>query len=1089
MSSLDVLFRSMTGGPGAETAGTPSSLLLHGLGGCGKSSVGLELAHRATAKGVQVWWIDKTDPAALAGGMRAVGRRLGLSDEEMHLDEFPDLLWDRLNAHTEPWLLLIDGVDDPESLAIGYPFPDGRGWVRPLRAGARGLVVVTSRNGSPRAWGRWWTRYLIDVLDNRAGGQLLLDHAAAGTMEEAEALAGRLGGLALALWLAGSYLGQTTTAWLDDPNTVSTFVDYRSQLEQGNLELFDVEDGFSPKGDQRAQRIIIGHAWELSLDLIERRGQRGARALLRLLACFASADVPYKVLLETPVLAESAIFAGQAIASLSKVLGSLADFGLVGLSAARDHVASSGSPGHSGVIVPVLRIHPLVRDTSRDHLDHLGETGQYIALVCAMLASAVSRCDKPDKPEGWPVWQVLGSHCAYVLDLIASTPLRDQLPSTAISQAADAAHEAARYLCHRGLYEQAATSFRALVAFLQTLTQSPFTAILRARNGYAAALREDARGRSDMNLLQQAEAEFRAVYESQRAILGERDDDTLETLCDLAITIAYQKRSAEAKELYQIAYDRSVAKFGERHPVTLNCRLGLAIRLLEEHQHDAAEGEFRAVYEMNQQLPDLGPDHPDTLVVRGWLASVLRERGRLAEAEAEYRFLVAADIRLHGPDHPVTLVARGWLAALLREQGRLADAEVEYRALVAADNRVYGADGKTTFNARSALGYVLWQSGQFAEAEREYRALVGQAHRIYGSEGKQTVDVRAVLAMVLRAAGKLDDAETEYRLVADADSRLYGPDDKATVNARVGLAGVLRQRGALVEAEREYRTILEVVDSSSDLGDYLPVVRNLLANVLIQKGRQLVQSAGAAGDKEVEMMSDVQSVADPQWFQLAISTFREALGLIDAEASPGFYGVVMHDIAAAQVAAGKYRDGAATYEESARYKRLGGNKDDLIITLMAMSECLIGGEQPAAAKATLDEAGKILADTELGRRGVRLYRIGQAYEMVGMMGQEGARDRALACYRETLELLDAEAEPVSYATVLHSLGDVCRAANRLKEAVDAYQQAVGYLREHSADSASFKSYLIDLGRTLVEVGKAESSDAEDDNGSPADFGD
>ena len=57
----------------------------------------------------------------------------------------------------------------------------------------------------------------------------------------------------------------------------------------------------------------------------------------------------------------------------------------------------------------------------------------------------------------------------------------------------------------------------------------------------------------------------------------------------------------------------------------------------------------------------LGPDHPDTLITRANLASMLGAAGQPAQAAAQYRDLLADFLRVLGPDHPHTLTARAQL--------------------------------------------------------------------------------------------------------------------------------------------------------------------------------------------------------------------------------------------------------------------------------------------------------------------------------------------------------------------------------------------------------------------------------------------
>ena len=72
--------------------------------------------------------------------------------------------------------------------------------------------------------------------------------------------------------------------------------------------------------------------------------------------------------------------------------------------------------------------------------------------------------------------------------------------------------------------------------------------------------------------------------------------------------------------------------------------------------HDGALAEYRDV--LAAQLRVLGPDHPSTLTTRHQVAREMAARGDHAGAEAEYRDVLAARLRVLGPDHPATLTTR-----------------------------------------------------------------------------------------------------------------------------------------------------------------------------------------------------------------------------------------------------------------------------------------------------------------------------------------------------------------------------------------------------------------------------------------------
>lgn len=127
---------------------------------------------------------------------------------------------------------------------------------------------------------------------------------------------------------------------------------------------------------------VIDQTWAMSLKLLEQRGLPLARPLLRLIATFADAPLPYTLLLTPRTLTcagELAQLDGPGVWSL---LTALAGLGLVDLEPATGFDA-----------LPVLRVHPLVRDAS---LDPAALDTAVQALHNAALAQETGIPEEPD---------------------------------------------------------------------------------------------------------------------------------------------------------------------------------------------------------------------------------------------------------------------------------------------------------------------------------------------------------------------------------------------------------------------------------------------------------------------------------------------------------------------------------------------------------------------------------------------------------------------------------------------------------------------------------------------------------------------
>jgi tetratricopeptide (TPR) repeat protein len=634
--------------------------VLHGLSGCGKTSIALELAHHAREQGITVWWVSGTDAPGLAEGMRAVAWQVGVSDAELDHGHPADALWRHLAEHPGPWLLIVDNADDPSLLAAGTGvLADGRGWIRP-HPGPRGAVVVTSREA--RGWGAWCTSHPVGSLTEADAAQVLVDHAgpAAGPPADATRLADRLGRLPVALKLAGGYLARTSTATYADPEVPATYAAYAAAVDDARwLNVLDDADGGGS---------AIQQTWNLSLDLLDRRSLDGAPELLRLLCHFADAPVPSYAFLVSRLAADIAPLDLMGSFARDDLLRNLAGLQLI------DLFRDDGG-------VDLIRLHPLVRDTTRREL---GEREGDLAYAVALLHWAVDRAGPPDDVTNWPYWQALAPHAFHVARTLAA---RHRPPPDLVAAAIHAANVSARSMHARGLYDAADAELRDALRAARRVLGDDHPATLSSRHYRAVVLH--ARGR-----YAEAEAAYDRIYEARRRVLGDEHAETLRTRHYRAMVWHACGRYADAQAEYQQVYEARcrIPGAGPEHRHTLATRHNLARLLQDTDRLDEAENEYRIVYDIQRTI--MGPDYRHTLATRHNLAMVLHARGRLDAAEAAYREVYEVEQRLLGDEHPDTLATRSNLTLLRCARGDAG--EPERRAVYEIQRRVLGDEHPET---------------------------------------------------------------------------------------------------------------------------------------------------------------------------------------------------------------------------------------------------------------------------------------------------------------------------------------------------------------------------------------------------------
>lgn len=669
----------------------PSVHVLHGLGGCGKSTLALAVTRWAQLRGVQAWWICADEAAGVPAGMRALAIELGVNPVKLDSGSAVDLCWRVLSQRRRPWLLIMDNVDDPQDAFCcgSSPVCDGTGWLRPI-SGRYGFIIVTSRDGAAGTWGppgTWIRAHRVDRLSAADGALVLRELAgsAAGTEESAIVLAARLGGLPLALRLAGLHIAEARRMPAGLASDHATFGAFLTALDENRAE--DLL-GAGTTGSRLAGgkvRELIGQTWELSLDLLERHGMAGCRPLLRLLACFQQAPIAYGLLLKPEILTSSALFAGLDQRRVWELVRALAGLGLVDL---QHDPAEKDS-----IVADSLVLHPLVRLTGRQSPDVRQNLSSYAALLTSLLGTAAGDPD-PRDPVSWPRWRAAADHCLAPLDLLQD--LGDGTAPGIPGDVLDPPTLTARYLRAAGRLSEAARVIETALDRGSRLLPDSHQAIL--------ALRHDlARVWYGLGRWAQAESILDAVAGARRRVLGPVHPDTLTSMHYLGRVLRDRQRFSEAEALLKDTLRARRQVLGDLAPDTLTTLNNLADLRAAQGRLAEAEQMLRYVLKMRSDL--LGDRYPATLVTRYHLASVRRDSGRPPD-EPGLRALVADCHQTLGPAHPRSLAASRLLAMTLSDLGRHSEAENILRDIIGRQADLLGEAHPGTMASRRALAEV-----------------------------------------------------------------------------------------------------------------------------------------------------------------------------------------------------------------------------------------------------------------------------------------------------------------------------------------------------------------------------------------------
>jgi Tetratricopeptide repeat len=521
--------------------------VLAGPGGTGKTAVALWLARGAARRGVPAWWVPAADAPTLTVRLAELAAFVGARPGEIAAvkagqRDAADLLWRYLEQRA-PWLLVIDGADDPAAVT---------GW---LRRTQNGLVVVTTRASDRDAWGRHTEVHTLGPLDPAAGAQVLLDLAPA--TEEAGVLARRLGGLPLALRQAGSLLAAGLATGLP------------TGLPEG------LPTGL-PEGPSEG-RAVVAATREAGLEALAAAGAAQARTLLRVLCFFAPGVVIPAAMIDFDVLAP--------------VCDGDAGEGLRALAAA-------------GLITAVpegVMVQPLVGEASRVFTGEAARTG---GVAVGMLTSAAAGLD-PRANTDWPAWAALQPHVSAVDGYLGGVLLEGDLARlTALAGTAAAAFlnagwsvvaaglatAALRHAQRLGADHPTVLQLRGVAARARSLQESGSDAERELRDLLEAQLRvlgprhpdRLGTGRQLARLLarqgeyEQAEQLLRDLLAAHARSLGPDHPDTLTTWHDLGLVLAQRGQHPQAAREFAGLLAARARLLGPEHRDTRVTRRWLA---------------------------------------------------------------------------------------------------------------------------------------------------------------------------------------------------------------------------------------------------------------------------------------------------------------------------------------------------------------------------------------------------------------------------------------------------------------------------------------------------------------------------------
>jgi tetratricopeptide (TPR) repeat protein len=829
--------------------------LICGMGGVGKSVTALTVAENARNHGMKVWWVQGTTEL-IAAGMTAVALQLkadlaDITEARAGRRSLPDLVWECLERAQNPWLLVIDNLDDKKALQqLLSRDEEGSGWIRPSRVGT---VLVTSRHSGEDVRLRRLVRHPITPFRPASAVAYLTSSAPdAGSTADAAELAAHLKHLPLACVLAVRHIASSVT-------DACTFKDHLAELRE-------LSHSAVARIEQEHEDALLTASMRVIIKSMNRSANSEAWSVLAVLAYFAPGAPFASSILDPDVFAEAGL-ASWGVPSAkrqARLLESLDLLRSLGLTE-----PAAPLRGSKPAAPRFFRVHPLISATCRsiveDGHDIAADDQQRVWLVAATTLHRAARGQSELGELNWADGYQLVPHIAA---LIANLPGRS-IPE-ALEEAIRAAVVAMEHLDQAGAHDYAEQLGRAALLMSQGLSRDHAAALSiayalartlmdRGRLGEAQELLQDVLAARQRTLgldheasldalellasllhrrgdLNQAEQILRQVANGRERTSGTASAARMRAMKALARILSEQGRLGEMERVTLAVAAAARSLYGPDNQETLSAEteLGGTLRAL------GRLGESEQILErvLHAQVQLFGEDDPDATSTLEELAATYRDQGRLASAEQALRRILEIRRQTLGDDHPGTINAMAELAETIRDLAQYDEAETLLRGVLHARGRILGTLHPDTLNAQLGLAVILRDTGRYAEAEDILQSLVGACGSSIGSDHPIAISACHNLATVFQDTGRIGEAEHLYREVLGNREWVLGPNHPETLRTMVNLGSLLHRRGSLDEAEYLLsQAETACIDIYGARHPYSLTVKNNIANVLLDSGR------------------------------------------------------------------------------------------------------------------------------------------------------------------------------------------------------------------------------------------------------------
>ncbi|KAH8834495.1 hypothetical protein DL96DRAFT_1704089 [Flagelloscypha sp. PMI_526] len=695
--------------------------VLYGMGGSGKTQIGLEFIRRNKSRFSNIYFIDTSSKLTLENDLAAIA--VGSSDQPSVDDAFRIL-----RSQRDEWLLFLDNADDPSFN------------LRPYISWSYGNVLITTRNRELRVHAPKCSIW-VDRLDLEDAKKLLLRGLPGGDDSEEQdiAVALEFGCLALAITQARAFLAKGLCS-------ISEYLPLYIQNRRRLLE----HDSAQKIDDYR---YSVYTTWTISFKKLS----SNAALLLELLSCMHHDAIPSWIFQDAwEVYTEqhkdavpqnlinflsifSTVDSTWDVLRFRTLIGELLSFSLLDF----DQVQH------------IFSLHPLVQEWARSHSQRYQDNAR-TAQTLLSLATPIGDS---------------------ILDNMRMRSLAPHLRESivlGITEHYTLLSCMEKVFRHGGLLRQCHDVCQIELTERRQRLGACHPDTLGSMNNLAITYSRLGQHRNALELNEQ-------VVKLRKRILGEEHPDTLRSMNNLANTYSDLGQHRDALELNEQVVKLRKRILGEEHPSTLASMNNLANTYSDLGQHRDALELKEQVLKLRKRI--LGEEHPDTLGSMNNLAVTYSDLGQHRDALELKEQVLKLRKRILGEEHPSTLGSMNNLAVTYSNLGQHRDALELKEQVLKLRKRILGEEHPDTLRSTNSIAVTYSHLDQHRDALELNDQVLKLQKQVLGEEHPDTLGSMNNLANTYWHLGQHRDALDFHERTLKMRRRILGQDHPDTLNS------------------------------------------------------------------------------------------------------------------------------------------------------------------------------------------------------------------------------------------------------------------------------------------------------------------